>query len=60
MEESELATLQRHRDRLLAQKTILLTARGEFDQPEMGVTPLSGMGTTCSFIQAVCRRMCVR
>jgi putative heme iron utilization protein len=39
MEESELATLQRQRDRLLAQKTILLTARGESDQPEMGVTP---------------------
>ena len=39
MEESELANLQRQRDRLLAQKTILLTARGEFDQPEMGVTP---------------------
>ena len=39
MEESELATLQRQRDRLLAQKTILLTARGASDHPEMGVTP---------------------
>ena len=39
MEESKLATLQRQRDRLLAQKTILLTARGKSDQPEMGVTP---------------------
>ena len=39
IEDSELATLQHQRDRLLAQKTILLTARGESDQPEMGVTP---------------------
>ncbi len=39
MGESELATLQRQLHRLLAQKTILLTASGESDQPEMGVTP---------------------
>ena len=44
MEISELATLQRQRDRLLVQKTILFSARGDFDQPEMGVTPFIQQG----------------
>ncbi len=39
MEKSEHASLNRQRDRLLAQKTILISARGSSDQPEMGVTP---------------------
>ncbi len=39
MEKSELLFLTSQRDQLLAQKTIVIGARGDTDQPEMGVTP---------------------